>query len=155
FTACAFVICPIVAGQVAVQSATTQAEALARDATQEQERATKRRPRRIPSPPARVTVIPSDPPIVPQVVTVVHRLSGVKVLRLLLSQGGETGGIETIDPETITNDAHASIIAGLVLDDGKTIAVRLPQAAAEMEFPKFDSSLPEEKARAAATKGVP
>jgi serine protease Do len=34
----------------------------------------------------------------------------------------------------MANDAHASIIAGWALADGKTIAVRLPQAGAEMEF---------------------
>src|SRR3954469_16518221 len=64
--------------------------------------------------PARVTVIPSQPPIQPQVVTIIHRLSGVKVLRMLLRQTGSTV-VETIDPQTITSDAHASIIAGWAL----------------------------------------
>jgi S1-C subfamily serine protease len=72
--------------------------------------------------------------LAPQVVTVVHRLSGVKMLRFLLRQGGEPGVVYTIDPESISSNVHASIIAGWALEDGKTIAVRLPQAGAELEF---------------------
>ncbi len=107
--------------------------------------------RRVPLPPARVTVISSDASVAPQVVTIVHRLSGVKILRLLLRQNGENGVVETIDPETLTSDAHASIIAGWVMDDGKTIAARLPQAAAEIELADFERAFPEMKARAATT----
>ena len=59
------------------------------------------------------------------------------MLRFLLRQGGEPGTVYTIDPEAISSDAHASIIAGWALDDGKTIAVRLPQAGAELEFAEF------------------
>jgi serine protease Do len=67
-------------------------------------------------------------------VTVVHRLSGVKMLRFLLRESEEPSTIYTFDPEDMAGDAHASIIAGWALDDGKTIAVRLPQAGAELEF---------------------
>ena len=56
------------------------------------------------------------------------------MLRFLLRQGGEPGMVYTIDTEAISGDAHASIIAGWALNDGKTIAVRLPQAGAELEF---------------------
>jgi S1-C subfamily serine protease len=103
-----------------------------------------RKPARRP-PPGRVTVIPSQSPVAPQVVTVIHRLSGVKILRFLLRQSGESGLVETIDPYTVNNDAHASIIAGLALDDGKTIAARLPQAAAEIEVKEFEGPLPDQK----------
>lgn len=96
------------------------------------------RRKRIPTPPARVTVIRGDSQIAPQVVTIVHRLSGVKMLRMLRRQAGEAGVIETIDPETLMGDAHASIIAGWAMDDGKTIVARLPQAAAEIETTKFE-----------------
>ena len=92
--------------------------------------------RRASTPPARVTVI-ADPAVAPQVVTIVHRLSGIKMLRFLLRQGGERDTLYTIDPTAITSDAHASIIAGWALDDGRTIAARLPQAAAEIEFQEF------------------
>lgn len=88
--------------------------------------------------PGRVTVIRSESQVAPQVVTIIHRLSGVKVLRYLLRQAVANGVVETIDPETVNNDAHASIIAGWALDDGKTIAARLPQAAAEIEIREFE-----------------
>ena len=105
--------------------------------------------RRVPAPPARVTVIRGDSQVAPQVVTIVHRLSGVKMLRLLRRQAGEAGVIETFDPKTLMGDAHASIIAGWALDDGKTIAARLPQAAAEIEITEFERYFPEVNARAA------
>src|SRR5712692_1309170 len=94
----------------------------------------RRRPMRVASaPPAKVTVIPDQRAVAPQVVTIVHRLSGIKMLRFLLRQAGEAGTVAMIDPLSITSDAHASIIAGWAIDD-KTITARLPQAAAEIEF---------------------
>jgi len=94
----------------------------------------RRRPMRVASaPPAKVTVIPDQRAVAPQVVTIVHRLSGIKMLRFLLRQSGEAGTVSMIDPLSMTSDAHASIIAGWAIDD-KTITARLPQAAAEIEF---------------------
>src|SRR5437763_11255924 len=119
-------------------AATTVPQAAAQTATTE---ATQPR-RRVPTPPARVTVIRGDSQDAPQVVTIIHRLSGVKMLRLLRRQAGEGGVIETIDPKTLMSDAHASIIAGWAMDDGKTIAARLPQAAAEIETTQFEMRLP-------------
>lgn len=95
--------------------------------------------------PGRVTVVRSQTEVAPQVVTVIHRLSGVKILRFLLRQSGANGVVETIDPETVNNDAHASIIAGWALDDGKTIAARLPQAGAEIEIKEFEGPLGDQK----------
>lgn len=74
--------------------------------------------------------------VAPQVVTIVHRLSGLKMLRFLLRQEGDRGTLFTIDRDSITSDAHASIIAGWALD-GKTIVARLPQAGAEIQFTQF------------------
>src|SRR5437660_4016943 len=100
-----------------------------------------RRPtKRAMTPPARVTVIAGQSQQAPQVVTIVHRLTGMKMLRYLLRQGNEGDQVFTIAPEAISNDAHASIIAGWALDDGKTIAARLPQAGAEIEFGQFPMS---------------
>ncbi|PYS83043.1 MAG: hypothetical protein DMF70_07270, partial [Acidobacteria bacterium] len=93
----------------------------------------RRRPMRVASaPPAKVTVIPDQRAVAPQVVTIVHRLSGIKMLRFLLRQSGEAGTVAMMDPLSMTSDAHASIIAGWAIDD-KTITARLPQAAAEIE----------------------
>ncbi len=97
------------------------------------EKGQRRPPRKQPEPPARVTVVPNQTPLAPQVVTIVHRLTGVKLLRLLQRQSGETFTIENIDPNTLTADAHASILAGWLLGDGKTVAARLPQAFAEID----------------------
>ncbi len=128
----------VAAGMVAAQSpqqpATTSTPAPTVSLEQEK---TARKPRR----PGRVTVIRNQAGVAPQVVTVIHRLSGVKILRLLLRQAVANGVVETIDPETVTNDAHASIIAGWAMDDGKTIAARLPQAAAEIEIKEFEGPL--------------
>src|SRR6266436_4675252 len=98
-----------------------------------------RTPRR-PLAPARVTVIADRTEVTPQVVTIVHRLSGLKMLRFLLRQEGDRGTLFTIDRDSITSDVHASIIAGWALDDGKTIVARLPQAGAEIEFGQFPLS---------------
>src|SRR5260221_2772980 len=103
----------------------------------------RRPPRRASTPPATVTVIADQTKVAPQVVTIVHRLSGVKMLRFLQRQSGEPGAVYTIDTESISTDAHASIIAGWALEDGKTIAVRLPQAGAELEFARALVTLPE------------
>src|SRR5260370_26748311 len=96
-----------------------------------------RTPRRPLARPARVPVIADRTEVAPQVVTIVHRLSGLKMLRFLLRQEGDRGTLFTIDRDSITSDAHASIIAGWALDDGKTIVARLPQAGAEIEFMQF------------------
>ena len=114
----------------------TAATATAGAAQTPPERAQRRpTPRRSPEPPARVTVVPNQTQTAPQVVTIVHRLTGVKVLRLLQRQVGANAAIENVDPESLKTDAHASILAGWALDDGKTIAARLPQAFAEIEIP--------------------
>lgn len=83
--------------------------------------------------PVKVTVVPDQQAVAPQVVTIVHRLSGIKMLRFLLRQSGEASTVAMIDPFSITSDAHASIVAGWAMDD-KTITARLPQAAAEADY---------------------
>jgi len=81
---------------------------------------------------ARVKMVQDQEPVSRQIVTVVHRLNGLTVLRTVLRKSDEPGTV-TINPEAIKNDAHASIIAGLALEDGRTVLARLPQVAAEME----------------------
>lgn len=113
------------------------------------EKQARKQPRRPPA--GRVTVVPSQDTVAPQVVTIIHRLSGVKILRFLLRQSAQSGIVETIDPDTLNNDAHASIIAGWALDDGKTIAARLPQAAAEIEIKQFEGPFGDKQAEIFAT----
>jgi S1-C subfamily serine protease len=65
----------------------------------------------------------------PQVVTIVHRLNGIKALALL-RRSGET--VALIDDELVTaTDAVTSITAGFALGDGQSIVARLPQAEIE------------------------
>ena len=85
---------------------------------------------------SRVTMVKNQEMVAPQVVTIIHRISGAKLLRYLLRQSGERG-TATIEPGALDTDAHASIIAGWALEDGKTILARLPQVAAEMEVQRF------------------
>jgi S1-C subfamily serine protease len=68
----------------------------------------------------------------PQVVTVVHRLSGMKVLSLLhrVGQSPKVVGDEFLTArEMLTN-----VTAGFALGDGRSVIARLPQAEAEFGF---------------------
>jgi len=120
-------------------AASTRAQAPNSSQSPSPEKIQRRAPRRPPTPAATVTVVADQSSVAPQVVTIVHRLTGVKMLRFLLRQEGERGTLFTMDPESITSEAHASIIAGWALSDGKTIATRLPQAGAEIEFTQFST----------------
>ena len=142
FRACLLVTSLVIlmTGMVPAQSLQQPAPAPVVNLSPEQEKPA-RKPRR----PGRVTVIRSQTPVAPQVVTIIHRLSGVKILRLFLREAVASGVVEMIDPETVNHDAHASIIAGWALDDGKTIAARLPQAAAELEIREFEGPLADPK----------
>jgi serine protease Do len=69
-------------------------------------------------------------------VTILHRLNGLKVFRLLLRSPEEFGAIAKLDEAfQLAGDVHTSVIAGLTLDDGQTIAAWLPEAEAEMPPP--------------------
>ena len=86
-------------------------------------------------------VIVQSGPAAPQVVTIVHRLNGLKVFRLLLRSGEQYGTIANIDDAfKIAGDVHTNVIAGLTLDDGQTIAAWLPEAEAEMPPPPVPSA---------------
>src|SRR4051812_34498927 len=148
----AFALSVMAAGAAASQTPETVTWPAAPPATTQgpqTEKAVRKTLRRPPA--SRVTVVPSQEPIAPQVVTIIHRLSGVKILRFLLRQSGQGGIVETLDPDTMNNDAHASIIAGWALDDGKTVAARLPQAVAEIEIKEFEGPAGNRQAEVFAT----
>ena len=78
----------------------------------------------------------SDGKPAPQVVTIVHRLNGLKMFRMLLRSQQQVEAITRLeDPFNLTDEVHTNIIAGLALDDGQTIAAWLPDA--EVEFGPF------------------
>lgn len=69
----------------------------------------------------------------PQVVTVVHRLNGLKMFRLLLRSQEQVTAISSLESAfNLMDDVHTNVIAGLAMDDGATIAAWLPDA--EVEF---------------------
>ena len=93
---------------------------------------------RKPSPPARIGQRPGDRRNARQVVTIVHRLNGLKMFRLLLRSQQQWQAINGLDSTfNLTDDVHTNVIAGLAMDDGETIAAWLPEAEVE-----FGPSLP-------------
>ena len=80
------------------------------------------------------TVNVEDRVTAPQVVTVLHRLNGIKVFRLLRRRSNkDVKAITKLDDAfKITDEVHTNVIAGLSLDDGQTIVAWLPDAEAEM-----------------------
>lgn len=78
--------------------------------------------------------VPKALPLPPrQVVTVVHRLSGWKLLNWLVTSGPPAMQLDSLPS---TGDAHTNIVAGYVYEDGRTVVVRLPQSEAELDsFP--------------------
>src|SRR5690242_18971168 len=56
----------------------------------------------------------------PQVVTIVHRLNGLKMFRLLLRTEQQAKSIAGLDYSfKLLDDVHTNIIAGVALDDGQ------------------------------------
>ncbi|MGH9930747.1 MAG: PDZ domain-containing protein [Pyrinomonadaceae bacterium] len=77
-------------------------------------------------------VILENKPAAPQVVTILHSLTGLKVIRLLISKE-QAEVIARLDEDfNLAGEVHMNVIAGLALDDGQTIAAWLPEAEAEM-----------------------
>ena len=76
-------------------------------------------------------VIVENRPSAPQVVTILHRLTGFKMFRLLL-RSGDVGAIARLDDAfQFNSEVHTNVIAGLALDDCQTVAAWLPEAEAE------------------------
>lgn len=87
-------------------------------------------------------VIVQNQDLSPEIVTILHRLSGLKVFRLLVRSNDEIGAITNLDDAfKITTDVHTNVIAGICLDD-KTIAAWLPEAEAEIPPTTFYATPP-------------
>ena len=99
-------------------------------------------------------VIVQSEVVAPQVVTILHRLNGLKVFRLLSRSQEQFGAIANIDEAfKIAGDVHTNVIAGLTLDDGQTIAAWLPEAEAEMPPPIPQAPRPPEVPGGSANQG--
>lgn len=78
----------------------------------------------------------APPSRAPQVVTIIHRINGLKMFRLLLRSEQQVQAIENVDSAfNLLDDVHTNVIAGLAMDDGETIAAWLPEAEVEVEAP--------------------
>jgi S1-C subfamily serine protease len=98
-------------------------------------------PPKKPTPAVRAGRIPNDSlPAAPQVVTIVHRLNGLKMFRLLLRSKEQVQAIASLGSAfNLMDDVHTNVIAGLALDDGETIAAWLPEADVEFGPPTITS----------------
>jgi S1-C subfamily serine protease len=89
-----------------------------------------------PAPSPKKAAPPPKAPSAPQVVTIIHRINGLKMFRLLLRSEQQVQAIENVDLAfNLMDDVHTNVIAGLALDDGETIAAWLPEAEVEVEAP--------------------
>ncbi|HLM57892.1 MAG TPA: PDZ domain-containing protein [Pyrinomonadaceae bacterium] len=124
---------PVAVAPVAAPAVPTRAQAVTQ--TPRQAPAAKTPPAgpvgRTPRLPAPARVAPPAPAAAPrQVVTVVHRLGGWKLLMWLAATGPTALEIDALPS---ANDVHTNIVAGYVNADGRSVVARLPQAVAEVE----------------------
>lgn len=85
-------------------------------------------------------------PAAPQVVTIVHRLNGLKMFRMLLRSQEQVQAVNRLDSAFgLMDDVHTNVIAGLAMDDGETIAAWLPEANLEFAPPKLSRAFNESK----------
>ena len=74
----------------------------------------------------------------PRVVTIVHRLNGLKMFRLLMRSQQQTWAVNSLGSAfDLKDDVHTNVIAGVAMDDGQTIAAWLPEAEVEFGFADF------------------
>jgi S1-C subfamily serine protease len=98
-----------------------------------------------PAPQVRVA-LSAQRPSAPQVVTIVHRLNGLKMFRMLLRSQQQVQAVNSLESGfNLTDDVHTNVIAGLAMDDGQTIAAWLPEADIEFAPPGFSQSFEESK----------
>ena len=90
--------------------------------------------------PARVTIAEDGNQLAaPQVVTILHRLNGLKLFRLMTRENQKLLAIAQLDEAfKIMGDVHTNVIAGLAMNDGQTIVARLPEVEAELDSPRVD-----------------
>jgi S1-C subfamily serine protease len=93
-------------------------------------------PPKRPAPPIKASA--DKLPNAPQVVTIIHRLNGLKMFRLLLRSQDEVTVVASLGSAfNLMDDVHTNVIAGLALEDGETIAAWLPEAEVEFGPPEI------------------
>jgi S1-C subfamily serine protease len=68
-------------------------------------------------------------------VTILHRLNGIKAIRLVINKEQAEAIARLDEAFNLDSEVHTNVIAGLALDDGKTIVAWLPEAEAEIPPP--------------------
>jgi S1-C subfamily serine protease len=135
--ACALLLCP--GASLARQAATrTTPQAAVRPVPEATTPSAPQAPARTPAaqaprPSVTATTAPAAPrrPAPPrEVVTVVHRLSGWKLLAWLATSGQPAFELDDLPSAA---DAHTNIVAGYIYEDGRSVVTRLPQAEVELE----------------------
>jgi serine protease Do len=111
-----------------------------------------------PRPPKADSAAKAEPsekaPKAPQVVTVIHRMNGLQMFRLLLRSEQQVEAIAGFDSSfNLLDDVHTNVIAGLAMDDGETIAAWLPEA--DVEFSAWSFPFPEERVVSPRPPGSP
>lgn len=102
------------------------------------------RPAAVAAPPASAQAATSPAKAAPapvpprQVVTVVHRLRGWKLLAWLATTVRPSFELDELPSPS---DVHTNIVAGYISDDGRTVVARLPQAETDFDFPAPASNL--------------
>jgi S1-C subfamily serine protease len=77
-------------------------------------------------------VVLQNKPAAPQVVTILHTINGLKAIRLVIDREQAKALAELGEGFNLEGEVYTNVIAGLALDDGRTIAAWLPEAEAEM-----------------------
>ncbi|HVF45111.1 MAG TPA: PDZ domain-containing protein [Pyrinomonadaceae bacterium] len=96
---------------------------------------------------------PAIAPMPPrQVVTVVHRLRGWKLLAWLATTVRPSFELDELPSPS---DVHTNIVAGYISDDGRTVVARLPQAESDSDFAAPASNLFEPATPQAAPRPEP
>jgi S1-C subfamily serine protease len=82
---------------------------------------------------------PATPPAPYRVVTVVHRLSGWKLLSLLAASAPPALELDDLPSASYV---HTNVVAGFLSDDNRTVVARLPQAEVEVVALNASTLLP-------------
>ena len=92
----------------------------------------------------------------PQVVTIVHRLNGLKMFRVLLRSERQAMALAGLDADfKLLEDVHTNVIAGVAMDDGQTIVAWMPEADIEIAASDFQDFATPEIPAVPAVPGVP
>jgi S1-C subfamily serine protease len=108
------------------------------------------------APPSHASIRVDKKTTAPQVVTIVHRLNGLKMFRLLARSEQQAQALAGLNFNfNLFDDVHTNVIAGVAMDDGETIAAWLPEAGIEFGVSDFASPSVAEVPAVPSVPGAP